>query len=114
GEGVGGRAEEVVGDEWGPCEELAVTLRSQEHGVIVPSAALPGTRNVVLFGPRVAAPYLTRPVSTVDIPASITADGARPPGSLRSVVRFAGDEHAALDAWRNGKDFRFAEPDWLI
>src|SRR5262249_55826927 len=64
-------AEQLVGDDYGPCQELAVTLRSQVEGVIVPSAALPGTRNVVLFGPRVAAPYLTRPVSSLDIPASI-------------------------------------------
>jgi hypothetical protein len=107
-------AEQLVGDDYEPCQELAMALRAQVEGVIVPSAALPGTRNVVLFGPRVAAPYLTRPVSAVDIPASITADGARPPASLRSVVRFAGERHAALDAWRNGIDFRFAEPDWLI
>jgi RES domain-containing protein len=107
-------AEQLVGDDYAPCQELAVTLRRQAEGVIVPSAALPGTRNVVLFGPRVAAPYLTRPVSSLDIPASITADGARPPMSLGEVVRFAGDTHAALDAWRNGIDFRFAEPDWLM
>jgi hypothetical protein len=107
-------AEQLVGDDYGPCQELAVTLRSQVGGVVVPSAALPGTRNVVLFGPRVAAPYLTRPVGSLDVPASITADGARPPGSLRSLVRFAGDEHAALNAWRNGHEFRFAEPDWSL
>jgi hypothetical protein len=91
-----------------------MTFRAQVEGLIVPSAALPGTRNVVLFGPRVAAPYLTQPVSTLDVPASITADGARPPTSLTSVVRFAGDRHAALSAWRNGIDFRFAEPDWVM
>jgi hypothetical protein len=107
-------AEQLVGDDYGPCQELAVRLRADVEGLIVPSAALPGTRNAVLFGPRVAAPYLTRPVSSLDIPASITADGARPPASLREVVRFPGDTHAALDAWRNGIDFRFAEPDWLI
>jgi RES domain-containing protein len=107
-------AEQLVGDDYGPCQELAVRLRADIEGLIVPSAALPGTRNVVLFGPRVAAPYLTRPVSELDIPASITADGARPPGSLREVVRFAGDTHAALDAWRHGTEFRFAEPDWSL
>ena len=107
-------AEQLVGDDYGPCQELAVTLRTQVEGVIVPSAALPGTRNVVVFGPRVAAPYLTRPVSTLDVPASITADGARPPTSLMSVVRFPGDAHAALNAWRNGIDFRFTEPDWVM
>jgi RES domain-containing protein len=107
-------AEQLVGDDYVPCQELAVRIRAEVEGLIVPSAALPGTRNVVLFGPRVAAPYLTQAVSVLDVPASITADGARPPISLRSVVRFAGDMHAALDAWRNGIDFRFAEPDWLI
>jgi hypothetical protein len=107
-------AEQLVGDDYGPCQELAMRLRAEIRGVIVPSAALPGTLNVVLFGPRVAAPYLTHPVSLLDVPASITADGARPPTSLRSIVRFAGDRHAALDAWLNGSDFRFAEPDWLM
>ena len=107
-------AGQLVGDDYGPCQELAVRLRAQVAGLIVPSAALPGTRNVVLFGPRVAAPYLTRPISSLDIPASITADGARPPATLRTLVRFAGDPHAALDAWRNGTEFRFAEPDWMM
>jgi hypothetical protein len=107
-------AEELVGDDHGPCQELANRFRGRLPGVIVPSAALPGTRNVVLFGPRVAAPYLTRPVSALDIPASITADGARPPGSLRSLVCFAGDAHTALDAWRSGIEFRFTEPDWTL
>jgi hypothetical protein len=107
-------AEQLVGDDYAPCQELAVRLRAEVGGLIVPSAALPGTRNVVLFGPRVAAPYLTQPVSTLDVPASITADGARPPTSLGTVVRFAGDTHAALDAWRSGSDFRFAEPDWSL
>ena len=107
-------AEQLVGDDYVPCQGLAVRLRAEVEGLIVPSAALPGTRNVVLFGPRVAAPYLTNPVSTLDVPAGITADGGRPPTSLRSIVRFAGDRHAALDAWSGGSDFRFVEPDWLI
>jgi len=113
-ESFGITAEQLVGDDYGPCQELAVTLRSQVEGVIVPSAALPGTRNVVLFGPRVAAPYLTHPVSTLDVPASITADGARPPTTLMSVVRYAGNPHAALSAWRNGIEFRFVEPNWVL
>jgi hypothetical protein len=107
-------AEQLVGDDYSPCQDLAARLRADIDGLIVPSAALPGTRNVVLFGPRVAAPYLTRPVGVVDVPASITADGARPPGSLRALVRFAGDRHTALDAWRSGTEFLFAEPDWTL
>ena len=106
--------DQLIDDDYTPCQDLAQRVRTELDGLIVPSAALPGTRNVVLFGPRVAAPYLTRPVSQLDIPASITADGAHPPPSLTSVVRFAGDRHAALDAWRNGSEFRFAEPNWTL
>jgi RES domain len=107
-------AEQLVADDHAACQQLAGRLRDQAPGAIVPSAALPGTRNVVLFGPRVAAPYLTRPVSAIDIPASITADHGRPPISMRSLVRFKGDPHAALTAWRQGASFRFAEPDWSL
>lgn len=105
-------ADDVVGDDHRACQQLAGVLRRQIPGMIVPSAALPGTRNVVLFGARVAAPYLTRPVSALDIPASITAEDGRPLTSLLSTVRFFGDVHHALDAWQRGTDFRFVEPDW--
>jgi hypothetical protein len=107
-------AEELVADDHGACQSLAARIRTLFPGVVVPSAALPGTRNVVLFGPRVAAPYLTRPVAAIDVPASITADHGRPPMSLRSLVRFRGDSHAALAAWRAGSTFAFAEPDWSL
>jgi hypothetical protein len=105
-------AEELVGDDRSACQQLAVRLRAEIPGAIVPSAALPGTRNVIIFGPRVAAPYLGEPVSSLDIPASITADGGRPLLSLLSIVRFVGDPHAALEARRQGKSFQFAEPNW--
>ena len=107
-------AEALVGDDRGTCQQLAGRLRDETAGLIVPSAALPGTRNAVLFGPRVAAPYLTRPVSTLDIPASITAEDGRPLLSLLSIVRFVGDDHAALKAWKQGLSFRFIEPDWSL
>jgi hypothetical protein len=107
-------AEELIADDHSACQDLAARLRGRAPGAIVPSAALPGTRNVVLFGPRVAAPYLTRPVSMIDIPASITADHGRPPISLRALVRFRGDGHPALTAWRLGARFQFTEPDWSL
>jgi len=107
-------AEDLVSDDQHACRELAGVLREQLPGAIVPSAALPGTRNVVLFGPRVAAPYLIRPVSALDIAASITAEDGRPLTSLLSIVRFVGDVHLALDAWQRGTEFRFVEPDWSL
>lgn len=107
-------AGELVADDQSACRQLAASLRTTTPAIVVPSAALPGTRNVVLFGPRVAAPYLVEPVSVLDIPASITAEGGRPLVSLLDIVRLVGDPHEALDAWREGRDFTFAEPGWAI
>jgi hypothetical protein len=106
--------EDLVSNDHRACQQLAGSLRAHIPGMIVPSAALPGTRNVVLFGPRVAAPYLIRPVSALDIPASVTAQDGRPLTSLLSLVRFVGQLHAALAAWEHGTHFRFVEPDWSM
>jgi RES domain-containing protein len=114
-ESFGLAADELVGDDWGACQRLADDLRGQgQPGLIVPSAALPGTRNVVLLGARVAAPYLAQVPSRLDIPASITAEDGRPLASLTEIVRFRGEPHAALAAWERGESFRFSEPDWSL
>jgi hypothetical protein len=105
-------AEELVADDRSACQRLAARLRGQSSGLLVPSAALPGTRNVILFGSRVAAPYLTVPMSTLDIPSSVTSEAGRPLVSLLDIVRFTGDVHLALDAWQQGTVFTFVEPDW--
>lgn len=107
-------ARDLVADDAAACRRLATRLRGRTPGLVVPSAALPGTRNVVLFGPRVAAPYLAEPVSAVDVPAGITAESGRPLFALLDVVRFSGDPHPALEAWEQGASFDFAEPDWAL
>jgi hypothetical protein len=89
-------------------------LRDEVSGTVVPSAALPGTRNVVLFGPRVGSPYLLEPISAVDVPASITGHAARPILSLLDVVRFKNDLHSELEAFLRGDEFEFDEPDWEL
>jgi hypothetical protein len=107
------RPGELVSDDLRACHRLADRLRAAGvPGAIVPSAALPGTDNVVLFGERAAAPYLLEPVSRVDVPASLTADGGRPPLGLLERVRRRGAPHAALEAWRSAEPFRFVEPSW--
>ena len=107
------RPGDLVSDDLRACHRLADRLRSDgAPGAIVPSAALPGTENVVLFGERAAAPYLVDPLSEVDVPASLTADGGRPPIGLVERVRRRGAPHAALEAWRAGEPYRFAEPSW--
>jgi hypothetical protein len=106
--------DDLVADDHTACHQLAQRKRSQTPGLIVPSAALPGTRNVVLFGPRVAAPYLTPPATNLDIPASITADRGKPLLSLINAVRFKGYQHAELEASNRGDSFQFVEPDWSL
>ncbi len=107
------RPGDLVSDDLRACHRLADRLRaSGVPGAVVPSAALPGTDNVVLFGERAAAPYLVEPVSGVDVPASLTADGGRPPLGLLDRVRRRGAPHAALESFRAGEPFRFSEPSW--
>lgn len=108
-------AADLVSDDYSACQRIATALRvAGVPGLIVPSAALPGTRNIVLFGPRVGAPYLLDPVSAIDVPAGITAHRGRPPASLLERVCFVGQRHAALDAWAKGGEFTFEEPDWSL
>jgi RES domain-containing protein len=107
-------APSLVADDLRSCQDLGTRLRDDTPGLIVPSAALPGTRNLVLFGPRVGSPYLLEPISTVDVPASITAHAARPILSLLDIVRFHGEPHAAVEAFSRGEEFEFDEPGWEL
>ena len=105
------RPGDLVSDDLRACQRLADRLRAAgAPGAIVPSAALPGTDNLVLFGERAAAPYALDPRSAVDVPAAMTADRAGPPLGLLARVRLRGSPHAGLEAWRGGEPFRFVEP----
>lgn len=93
--------EELVGDDYGPTQELADRLRRDgAAGIRVPSVALPGSDNLVLFGPRILHPYLEVPITPEEIPTGHLTDGARPSAEVASVVRWLGTEHSALNEWR--------------
>lgn len=97
------RAEDLVGDDYGPCQDLAQRLRRQVAAAIVPSAALPGTSNLVLFGARVVSSYgIPAPDADVDVPAAIVADHGGPPLSLQRYICHRGAPHRGLLAWRAG------------
>jgi RES domain-containing protein len=99
-------ADAWVADDYGACQDLADTLReSGASGVLVPSAALPGTRNVVLFGGRAAAPYHGSVVRALDVPSSITGEHGSALATLVELVRFRGAPHP-------GGDYVFTEPAW--
>jgi len=104
--------DELVGDDWAPCHDLADRLRAEGvPGIVVPSAALPGTRNVVVFGARVASPYLLDPIDPdLDVATAHVAERSVPPGEVVPLVRFHGEPHAELEAWRKGKAYVFREP----
>ena len=92
---------QLVADDHGPCRRLGGALRADHDALIVPSAALPGTDNLVIFGPRVMVPYgIEPPDPSVDVPTAPTADRARPPVELLGLVCHLGGRHAGLDEWR--------------
>ena len=68
--------------------------------MIVPSAALPGTYNLILFDVRVLNPYLSQPLMPEEIPTGHLTDGARPPAEVFSNVRWLGAPHKALEQWK--------------
>ena len=108
------RPGDLVSDDLRACHRLADRLRA---------AGAPGRDRAER---RAAGDRQRRPVRRARggaVPASsrsaastsrrsLTADGGRPPLGVLERVRRRGDPHAALEAWRAGEPFRFAEPSW--
>lgn len=94
--------DELVGDDgYAPTQALADRLRAAgATGLRVPSAALPGTDNLVLFGPRVLHSYLATATSAEECPTGHLSDGARPAVEALPLVRWLGAPHFALEAWK--------------
>jgi hypothetical protein len=104
-----------VADDQTACRDLARRFRSDPDGprvLIVPSAALPGTWNLVLLNPYVAISYLAEPVAPEDLPTCMAAQDGRCPDGLWDLVHHHHSPrmHAELEAWHSGDPFEFAEP----
>jgi hypothetical protein len=107
-------AEDLVDDDHGPCRALAQAFRQDgPRAFLAPSAALPGTTNLVVLEPRVLAPWNQVPVDELDWPGSLTSQDGRCPEGLSDLVHYrdSATAHAALEAWRNGEGFTFEEPE---
>lgn len=92
-------ASQLVGEDYAPTQALAWRLRRDgAKGMIVPSAALPGTQNVVFFGPKVLFPYLHEPIDPEQVPTAHIADSS-PADEVLSHVRHRGAEHVGLSTW---------------
>jgi len=104
--------DELVGDDYGPTQALAEAVRSAgAEAMVVPSAALPGTRNLILFGVRVLHPYLWEPIDAEEDRTGHLTDAARPPAEVAGRVRWRGTPHAALEQWKKTGGYeRFDDP----
>lgn len=104
--------EDLVGDDHSECQALADRLRadsSEPKALIVPSAALPGTRNLVILAAREAIPYQWTPIDSGDIPACALTKASQPPDGLLEKVRFVGEPHAELEAWGEGRRYELSD-----
>lgn len=93
--------DELVGDDYARTQALADDVRdSGTTAMIVPSAALPGTYNLILFGVRVLNPFLSEPLTREEVPTGHLTDGARSPAEVASNVRWFGAPHKAAEQWK--------------
>ena len=104
---------DLVADDYGACQAFAERCRSEDHGptaIKVPSAALPGTHNLVIFGARALSPYDSIPIDQIDVPGSVVAEGSRSLHTLVDRVRYIGRPHPQLESWKRGVEWEFEEP----
>lgn len=108
----GRTADELVGDDYSATQELADTVRAAgATAMIVPSAALPGTHNLILFGVRLLHPLLWEPLMPEEVPTGHLTDGARAAAEVTDWVRWRGAPHAALEQWKTtGTYDLFSDP----
>jgi hypothetical protein len=108
------RPYDLVSDDHGPCQDWASGVRtdpSTPKTWLVPSAALPGTENVIVFGPRVMSPFSIAPQDpALDTPATTIGDFSSLPTFLLSHVRFKGQRHLGYEASLRGQHYLFRDP----
>lgn len=96
---------DLVADDAAGCRALAEAHRadpSAEKVIRAPSAALPGTDNIVVFGRRRAIRYEATPLRAIQVPAAVSSVDGRLPRDLFRLVRRLGDPHAGYESWLAG------------
>lgn len=104
---------DLVDDDHGPCRSLAEGFRA--HGpaaFTAPSAALPGTTNLVVLESHVLTAWNRVAFDELDWPGSMTSQDGRCPEGLWELVHYRGSatKHPGLQAWEAGTVFSFEEP----
>jgi RES domain len=105
---------DLVDDDHGACRALAQAFRAGgPTAFTAPSAALPGTTNLIVLAPRVLVSWNQVPLDDVDWPGSMTAQDGRCPEGLWDQVHFRSDgtKHSGLEAWERGDIFEYDEPE---
>jgi len=95
--------EALIDDDHARCRREGARLRAGGvGGVLSPSAALPGSVHLTLFGARVAATWGRPPVLASAIATTRIAVGA-PPTGIVGRVRQVGEPHAAFAAYTRAR-----------
>lgn len=107
--------DDLVADDQRPCRDLARRLREDPgspDALIAPSAALPGTRNLVILDERVAIDYHREPIDVIDVPVAMAAEGGHAMEGLWRLVHHRGvpSPHPELQAWKRGESHEFNQP----
>jgi RES domain-containing protein len=98
-EAAGFDPEALVSDDRERCQAEAQWLRSHgARGILSPSAALPGSTNLTLFGPRVCVPWGAAPELASSIPAQPLTTGNAPAG-LTERVHYYGQRELLLEEY---------------
>ncbi|MGC1851148.1 MAG: RES family NAD+ phosphorylase [Solirubrobacterales bacterium] len=104
----------LIDDDFARCQEEGRRLRRAGfQGILAPSAALPGSLNLTLFGPRIASTLQLRSLLASSIPAMKVAVGAPPEGVVER-VRQRGERHSLYEEFRAGVPARrrTSEENW--
>ncbi len=101
-EAAGFPPDALIDDDHTRCQEEGKRLRRAGfQGVVAPSAALSGSGNLTLFGPRIASTWQLKPLLASSIPAMKIAVGAAPEGIVGR-VRHVGERHQLYEEFRAG------------
>lgn len=106
--------EDLVADDHGPCRAAAAAMFDAGiRSFFAPSAALPGTTNVIVLEPGVVTDYHLDPLDRGDWPTAMLAQNGRCPEGLWDHVHYKHIviEHPGLVAWRAGDDYEFEQPE---
>lgn len=102
-EAAGFPAQALVDDDHGRCRaEVEHLVRHGARGVLAPSAALPGTTSLTLFGPRVEVAWGAEPKLSSEVPLRRIGGKGPPPLDVVDRVRHHGDPHPELERHRAG------------